>query len=387
MGLYHDDERRQSLAGRITGASVSMVFHAVLIACLVIWMVPKDTIEKEEVVVDMVLEDVVEIDDVEVQELLEEEVEDEFEDFAEVDTPEIDSEVEERIEVDVETMPEEIVVESLFIDPGIEVAANVPDREIKNVMVKKYGSRAAQNGLLGTYFTRFDFFGKPYTRIDKTLNKPLNSDSPWPGKIPPVCYSVLWTGRLVPKEGGIYTIYLSSDDGARLWIDDEVVVEQWYVHATRVDKVQIKMIAGQSYEIKYAFNQHHGPSCSKLEWSCEGAGIKRQLIPTDCMWADGVYSLQVLNWIKQRNKNLEKHCRRNPAIRDEIPMSHIVRNYGNVVDEKYLRQVKLDDVIPLWTKFKQKGLLDKKPERRISNKKLKEKKAQVAIFGEEVDVF
>lgn len=384
MKFYND--KRHSLDKYITGPMISLIFHVVLIFCMIVWMVPKIVEEKESVVVNMDIEDVVEVDDRDIEELFDEE-DDVIDNTVENEYVEEIPEVEENFDVDGEfDIVSDDVIEGFEID-NVEIVGSTPDKGIKDIMVKKYGSRAKKNGLLGTYFNRYDFFGKAYSRIDKTLNKPLNTESPWPEKIPPVCYSVLWTGRIVPKVGGVYTIYLSSDDGARLWIDGEVVVEQWYVHATRVDKIQIEMIEGESYDIKYAFNQQYGPSCSKLEWSCEDAGIDRQLIPTGCMWADGVYSLQVLSWIKQRNKSLTKHCMNNPAIRDEIPMSHIVRTRDNKITESYLRNVKLDEVIPVLNKFKDKGLLDKKPIQTVSKKVLRSDKTSKNLFGEEEDIF
>lgn len=390
MSIREEIQFEPTLKGKITGASVSLVVHVILFAALAIYMVPKyieENKDEQEITLEQ-FEDVTLDEEIDIDELIEEEqeefVENEFETPV-LETPEVDL----SAPIEFDDVPDMIPVESdLAIANNLDVKINSVNQDFKNVMIKKYGSRAAENGLLGTYFSRFDFSGPARTRIDKTLNKTKSAESPWPGKIPGSCYSVIWTGRLVPKEGGIYTIYLSSDDGARFWINGNVVVEQWYVHPTRVDRVQIKMIAGESYDIKYAFNQQHGPSESRLEWSCEGAGIERQLIPEDCMWSDGIYSMEVINWLKKRPKEIAKHCLKNPVLLDGTPMSHIAANMQKQIDERHLRTVKLDDVIPIWQKLKAKGMLEKpKLIKEPTAREIRTVELQNQVFGDEEDLF
>lgn len=374
------------LKGKVTGASVSFVVHLILFAALAIYMVPqyiKETDDGREIILKP-FEDKV-IDDIDIDDL------EPMDDPDEIVEPIIESPVIQSPQVDL-TAPIEFddaadmipITSDLTLAKNLDVRIHSANEDFKNIMIKNYGSRAAENGLLGTYFSRFDFSGPAHTRIDKTLNKTKSTASPWPGKIPGSCYSVIWTGRLVPKEGGIYTIYLSSDDSARLWINGDVVIEQWYVHPTRVDRVQIKMIAGESYDIKYAFNQQHGPSESRLEWSCEGAGIARRLIPEDCMWSDGIYSMEVINWLKKRPEDIAKHCLKNPLLLKGMPMTHIGASRSRKIDEKHLKSVKLDDVIPVWKRLKAKGVLTKAtPVAVLTQKDVKRIELQNQVFGKE----
>ncbi len=391
MNTKIEQKFEPTFKGKVTGASVSLVVHVVLFAALAIYMVPKYIEEKTDDI-DIMLEKFEDVnldEEIDIEELIEQE---DTEDFAETDieVPEVETpEVDLSAPVEFDEAFDMVPVESdLAIAGNLDVKINSVNSDFKNIMVNKFGSRAAKNGLMGTYFSRFDFSGPAHTRIDKTLNKTKSAKSPWPDKIPGSCYSVIWTGRLVPKEGGIYTIYLSSDDGARLWINGDVVVEQWYVHPTRVDRVQVKMIAGESYDIKYAFNQQHGPSESRLEWSCEGAGIERQLIPEDCMWSDGIYSMEVINWLKNRPKEIAKHCMKNPVLLDGIPMSHVGASRNKTVDEGHLKSVKLHDVIPIWKKLKAKGLLEKpKHIKEPSQREVRTIELQNQVFGGEEELF
>ena len=40
-------------------------------------------------------------------------------------------------------------------------------------------------------------------------------------------FSVRWTGQVQPRMGGIYTFYLATDDGGRLWVNGQLLVDAW----------------------------------------------------------------------------------------------------------------------------------------------------------------
>lgn len=225
------------------------------------------------------------------------------------------------------------------------------NRTALRILSKQFGdNRLKENGLFAIYFDRIDYFGEAHTRIDKTVNIPLSRNSPWPGKVKGHLYSIIWSGRITPKVGGEYTFYLSSDDGARFWLDGELIINQFNVQATKVATFTKRLYKGHSYDLLFAFNQHHGPSESRLEWAAPGQGIQRQLIPTDCLWADSTSSLQLLSWLNNRPTDLAQHIRANPVIVNNQPMSHVL-SYPKLT-ETHLKRIKLDEYIPFWEKIK-----------------------------------
>lgn len=229
------------------------------------------------------------------------------------------------------------------------------DKNTLQTLQSGYGARAAQNGLLGSYFNRIDFDGKTFTRIDETLNKQWEAESPWPGKIGTEFFSIIWTGRIVPRRSGRYTIYLQSDDGARLWINGNVVLNQFTEHSRQWDSVELDLLAGLSYDIKYAFCEVTIFAISQLEWSCEGAGISRQLIPTDCLWADGPSSAEMLRWNERRGGYANRRDMANPGLVDGQPFSHVV-NYDSL-NEELLVRLKLEDLLPEFHRVVKQGHL------------------------------
>ena len=84
-------------------------------------------------------------------------------------------------------------------------------------------------------------------------------------------YSVRWTGYLVPNETADYVIGFTGQDGYRVWIDNNVLVEDWTTHrpATTQTK-QIHLDAGHVYPVKVDYFQTIRGSEARLTWAIPG---------------------------------------------------------------------------------------------------------------------
>lgn len=77
------------------------------------------------------------------------------------------------------------------------------------------------------YFNNVEQAGAPIiVQDDRYLNFNWGSDSPFPGLIPPNDFSVRWTrSEFIPW--GHYKVTLRSDDGARLWLNGRVIINNY----------------------------------------------------------------------------------------------------------------------------------------------------------------
>jgi len=123
-------------------------------------------------------------------------------------------------------------------------------------------------GLRGEYFGTRNFTDLKLERTDGVLNFDWTG-APGPG-VAGENFTVRWTGELVPKFSEEYTIYTISDDGVRLWINDQKLIENWTDHGPTEDSARITLQAGKAYSIRIEFFQGGGPSCLKLLWSSKG---------------------------------------------------------------------------------------------------------------------
>src|SRR6185436_19422079 len=87
-------------------------------------------------------------------------------------------------------------------------------------------SRTVPAGLTATFFDNRDFTGPSITRIDPTINFNWANASP-DAAIAADTFSARWTGRIQPRYTETYTFTTTSDDGVRLWVNGQLLIDQW----------------------------------------------------------------------------------------------------------------------------------------------------------------
>ncbi len=92
-------------------------------------------------------------------------------------------------------------------------------------------------------------------------------------------YSQLWSGYIVGLSSGPVTFTAEADDGLRLTIGGQVVIDG-LSQASRT--ASLPLVAGQLYPITVAFFQNGGSAHLRLFWQREGE--PRQLIPPQAFW-------------------------------------------------------------------------------------------------------
>jgi len=68
-------------------------------------------------------------------------------------------------------------------------------------------------------------------------------------------FAVRWTGELVAPSSEAYTFIVGSDDGARLYLNGELISDNWSDHDRSEDTSDpVELVAGQRYPIVLAVN-------------------------------------------------------------------------------------------------------------------------------------
>ncbi|MES1240396.1 MAG: PQQ-dependent sugar dehydrogenase [Acidobacteriota bacterium] len=134
-------------------------------------------------------------------------------------------------------------------------------------------------GLTGTYFSKPGFTGTSTIRIDPTINFNWDTGSPVSGDvgIGPDNWSARWSGQIEAEVSGLHTFYVRSDDGARLWVDGKLIVDDWNDHTSRVSQGQVQLQGGRRYAIRLEYHDTKGEAGLRLLWSAPG--IVRQVVP------------------------------------------------------------------------------------------------------------
>lgn len=100
-------------------------------------------------------------------------------------------------------------------------------------------------------------------RIDPVIEFVASSGSPGVG-VNVDNFSVRWEGFIKPMYTETYTFYITHDDGAKLWVNGTLVVDQWTTIGTHSGT--IALTAGSFYDIKIEWKDTGGTAEFRLEW-------------------------------------------------------------------------------------------------------------------------
>ncbi|MGC1482583.1 MAG: glycoside hydrolase family 3 C-terminal domain-containing protein, partial [Candidatus Acidiferrum sp.] len=124
-----------------------------------------------------------------------------------------------------------------------------------------------EHGLKADYFPNMTLQGSPaMSRIDAAIDFAWGDTGISPQLLKN--YSVRWTGFLSVPESGDYLVGFTGQDGYRLWLDGNLLVEDWTVHhpaSTLTQKIHLEKDHPNALKIEYF--QDVRSSESRLIWS------------------------------------------------------------------------------------------------------------------------
>ncbi len=135
-------------------------------------------------------------------------------------------------------------------------------------------------GLLGQYwanttsaaFTNTAFNTAPtLIRVDPAINFDWNSATP-ATNVGPDTYVVQWTGAVEPQFSETYTFSTTTDDGVLLWVNGQLLVNEWVDQVPTTWSGQIPLVAQQRYNITMDYYQNGGGAEAYLFWSSPSIG-------------------------------------------------------------------------------------------------------------------
>ncbi len=131
-------------------------------------------------------------------------------------------------------------------------------------------------GLTGHYFQTKTLSGPSTQRVDAVINFPTwGSNPPIPGV--QSNYSVRWTGFIVSKTSDPITFTTLSDDGVRLLVNNQLVIDNWTDHGTTPNTGIISLTPGTRYAITLEYYQGGGDAVIELLW--QYTGQPQQIVP------------------------------------------------------------------------------------------------------------
>ncbi|MFN8490525.1 MAG: SH3 domain-containing protein [Caldilineaceae bacterium] len=128
-------------------------------------------------------------------------------------------------------------------------------------------TNSGQTYWVGEYFNNADLSGSPaLVLLDPTLNFAWGTGSPAPGTIQPDHFSARWT-RTLALDPGQYQFTATVDDGVRLWVNNQQIVNQWSVHEGQQVITGTIMLPGGAIPVRMEYFADTGPAVARLDWT------------------------------------------------------------------------------------------------------------------------
>ena len=128
------------------------------------------------------------------------------------------------------------------------------------------------NGLAGEYFNRTGLTSRALMRTDAQVNFNWNGVAPDPA-IYSNQFSVRWSGWLLPRYSETYTLTTATRDGVRLWLNDQLVINNW-VSGAQTNTCTVALTAGKLAKIRMESFNSSGNGLAQLSWSSPSQALE-----------------------------------------------------------------------------------------------------------------
>lgn len=128
--------------------------------------------------------------------------------------------------------------------------------------------KGRKKGLRAQYFSNLNGHGQPaLERIDPNIDFRWTLFSPAPELLGADHYSVKWEGLLKSEESGEFEIGIEGEDGYRLYIDDQLLIDarKKTGHHRKVQK--FRFAKGQFYRLRIEYSEPRGNVWFRLIWN------------------------------------------------------------------------------------------------------------------------
>lgn len=131
-------------------------------------------------------------------------------------------------------------------------------------------------GLKGDYYNNMNFNTFIFSRIDPQVNFNWGQGTPH-ASLGNNTYSIRWSGLVEPLYSETYTFCTNSDDGARLWVNNVLVIDEWGPQGVTEHCGNIALSANTKYRLVLEYMEDGGDAIVQLNW--ESSSQSKEIIP------------------------------------------------------------------------------------------------------------
>lgn len=164
--------------------------------------------------------------------------------------------------------------------PGIPKSV-VPRNQLHAAIGSKPADTPPTRGLLAAYYRRTELdSSSAVTRIDPQLDFTWGENAPVPD-VPAQAFSARWSGQVAAQFTESYTFHVEAGGGAKLWLDGQLVLDQWRDRPGEFYSTVVPLTAGQKYDLRLEHFNTSKDAKLRLLWS--SASQRKSPIPADAL--------------------------------------------------------------------------------------------------------
>ena len=137
-----------------------------------------------------------------------------------------------------------------------------------------------------------------------------------------------WDGLLQAPVTGTYTLSLTLDGGARLWVGNQPLVDDWGSDGLHTVSGQVLLEAQSVYDLRLEYRDPAGASSIQLNWA--SVGLPDQVIPRSALffpalpaWQEGQGSGLSGQYFSDRTMTTPALSRRDASLEWWLSLIHI----------------------------------------------------------------
>jgi hypothetical protein len=153
---------------------------------------------------------------------------------------------------------------------------------IATLYVQPGSTPGTGEGLRGDYYNN-NYAVNPFAGLPVVSVTNLTIDFDWGvGSPDPLIntdrFSVRWTGQIEPLYSQTYTLSTVSDDGVRLWLNGQKLVDNWTLHGATTNRGTMALVANQKYDVLMEFFENQVSAVARFLWNSPSQPL--EAIPT-----------------------------------------------------------------------------------------------------------
>src|SRR5882762_5340543 len=155
---------------------------------------------------------------------------------------------------------------SNYLGKSVRVDYVIEDLQLDEIVknTQFVASPAGPQGLKGEYFNDDSLEGAPaLIRTDERIGFRWAEGSYVDGG-PIDHFSVRWSGYFIPRTDDDYKFFISADDGVRLYVNDQRVIDDWQRHGETLDTYSAHLELGKPYKILLEYFENVGTATARF---------------------------------------------------------------------------------------------------------------------------